>query len=85
MEDLIRLILTTVLSEAGLTGASFIILLLWTMRENKVREERYQQTIASNQEIIVEQVKKFDILKEIKKDVSELKSALAEKSEKELK
>ena len=82
MEDLIRLILTTVLSEAGLTGASFIILLLWTMRENKVREERYQQTIASNQEIIVEQVKKFDILKEIKEDVSELKSSLSEKSEK---
>ena len=82
MEDLIRLILTTVLSEAGLTGASFVILLLWTMRENKVREERYQQTIASNQEIIVEQVKKFDILQEIKEDVSELKSSLAEKSEK---
>ena len=82
MEDLIKLILTTVLSEAGLTGASFIILLLWTMRENKVREERYQQTIASNQEIIVEQVKKFDILKEIKEDVSELKSSLSEKSEK---
>ena len=82
MEDLIRLILTTVLSEAGLTGASFIILLLWTMRENKVREERYQQTIASNQEIIVEQVKKFDILKEIKEDVSELKSSLSEKSDK---
>ena len=82
MEDLIRLILTTVLSEAGLTGASFVILLLWTMRENKVREERYQQTIASNQEIIVEQVKKFDILKEIKEDVSELKSSLSEKSDK---
>ena len=82
MEDLIKLILTTVLSEAGLTGASFIILLLWTMRENKVREERYQQTIASNQEIIVEQVKKFDILKEIKEDVSELKSSLSEKSDK---
>lgn len=79
MEELIRLVLTTVLSEAGLTGASFIILLLWTMKENKTREEKYQETIANNQEIIIEQVKNFDILKEIKKDVSELKSSLSER------
>lgn len=47
----------------------FISLLVYVMRENKIRETKYQDTIEKNQEIILEQTKKFDIVKEIKEKV----------------
>lgn len=76
MEEILRLIFTTVFSEYGIIGACFLILLLWTMRENKERENRYQATIEKNQEIILEQAKNFDIVKEVRNDVSDLKSVV---------
>lgn len=76
MEELIKLILSTVFSEYGVVGACFIGLLLWTMRENKEREGKYQDTIAKNQEIILEQARNFDIVKEIREDVSDLKEVI---------
>lgn len=76
MEELIKLVFTSVFSEYGIIGACFVILLLWTMRENRDREDKYQETIAKNQEIILEQAKNFDIVKEIRIDVSELKEAI---------
>ena len=79
MEELVKLILSTVFSEYGVIGACFVILLLWTMKENKVREDRYQETISKNQEIILEQAKNFDIVKEIREDVSDLKVAVTKK------
>lgn len=81
MNELIKLILSTVFSEYGIIGASFVILLLWTMKENKDREGKYQDTISKNQEIILEQARNFDVVKEIKKDVSYLKIAITEKEE----
>lgn len=81
MEELVKLILSTVFSEYGVIGACFVILLLWTMKENKVREDRYQETISKNQEIILEQAKNFDIVKEIREDVSDLKVAVTKKGE----
>ena len=76
MEELIRHILSTVFSEYGIIGTCFVSLLLWTMKENKERELKYQETIGKNQEIILEQAKNFDIVKEIREDVSELKIAV---------
>lgn len=76
MEELIKLVFTSVFSEYGIIGACFVILLLWTMRENRDRENKYQETIAKNQEVILEQAKNFDIVKEIRFDVSELKEAM---------
>ena len=76
MEELIKLVFTSVFSEYGIIGACFVILLLWTMRENRDRENKYQETIAKNQEVILEQAKNFDIVKEIRFDVSELKEAI---------
>ena len=81
MEELVKLILSTVFSEYGVIGACFVILLLWTMKENKVREDRYQETISKNQEIILEQAKNFDVVKAIREDVSDLKVAVTKKGE----
>jgi len=77
MEDLIKLIFTSIFSENGIIGACFVLLLLWTMRENRERESKYQDTISKNQEIILEQAKNFDIVKEIKEDVTHLKNVIA--------
>ena len=76
MQELIKLIFTSIFSEYGVIGASFVVLLLWTMKENKDRESKYQDTIAKNQEIILEQARNFDVVKEIREDVSELKVAI---------
>ena len=77
MEDLIKLIFTSIFSENGIIGACFVLLLLWTMGENRERESKYQDTISKNQEIILEQAKNFDIVKEIKEDVTHLKNVIA--------
>jgi len=76
MQELIKLIFTSIFSEYGVIGACFVVLLLWTMKENKDREGKYQETIAKNQEIILEQARNFDIVKEIREDVSDLKIAI---------
>lgn len=76
MEELLELMFTTIFSEYGLIGISFICVLIWTMRENKDRESKYQETIQKNQDIILEQAKNFDIVKEIREDVSDLKTVM---------
>ena len=76
MQDLTKLIFTSVFSEYGIIGGCFVVLLLWTMKENKDRENKYHETITKNQEIIMEQARNFDIVKEIKRDVSDLKEAM---------
>lgn len=76
MEELVKLIFTTVFSEYGIIGACFVTLLLWTMKENLEREKRYQVTIEKNQEIILEQAKNFEVVKEIREDVCELKERI---------
>ena len=80
MEELTKLIFSSVFSENGIIGACFVVLLLWTMRENRERESKYQDTISKNQEIILEQAKNFDIVKEIKEDVAHLKIVVTKKN-----
>lgn len=50
----------------------FVSLLVYVMRENKDRESKYQKTIEKNLEIITEQAKNFDIVKEIKIKVDKI-------------
>lgn len=50
----------------------FVSLLVYVMRENKFREGKYQKTIEKNLEIITEQAKNFDIVKEIKIKVDKI-------------
>lgn len=49
-----------------------------TRKENKEREDKYQQVIEKNQEVIEEQAKSFGLLS---KDVSEIKQILGTRGE----
>lgn len=79
-----------VMLSQGAFGALFVWLLFSTRKEskellnstrqeNKEREDKYQQVIEKNQEVIEEQAKSFGSLS---KDVSEIKQILGTKGEK---
>ncbi|EJR56217.1 hypothetical protein IIM_01309 [Bacillus cereus VD107] len=78
-----------VMLSQGAFGALFVWLLFSTRKEskellestrqeNKEREDKYQQVIEKNQEVIEEQAKSFGSLS---KDVSEIKQILGTKGE----
>ncbi|HDR5353623.1 MULTISPECIES: BhlA/UviB family holin-like peptide [Bacillus cereus group] len=79
-----------VMLSQGAFGALFVWLLFSTRKEskellestrqeNKEREDKYQQVIEKNQEVIEEQAKAFGSLS---KEVSEIKQILGTKGEK---
>lgn len=47
-----------------------------TRQESKEREDKLQNTINKNQEIISDLADKFDVMEEIKKDVTDIKNKL---------
>lgn len=47
-----------------------------TREDSKNREEKLQNTIDKNQEIIADLADKFDVMEEIKKDVTDIKNKL---------
>lgn len=64
----------------GIWTILYVFLFVWTLRDSKSREQRYedredkyQDTISDNQEVIKELSKKFDVVEEIHKDVGEIK------------
>lgn len=63
------------ISDASYAGL-FVWLLYYTMSNNSKREEKYQNTINKNQEIIAEMTKKLSIVDEIQSDVKEIKETL---------
>lgn len=70
---------TTVISwigEFGIWAGLFIWLLLTTMKENKVREEKLYKTIDENQSVINKLADSLNVVKEIKEDLEEIKSGL---------
>lgn len=62
--------------QQGVWAILFVFMLLYTLKENKKREEKYQETIKQNQEIILSLSDKFEVVEEIKNDVNEIKSRL---------
>lgn len=69
-------ILKQILSEYGFIGAVFTCLLYYVMAENSKRELRYQSTIEKNQEVILTQAKNFEIVKDMKDDIEDLKEII---------
>lgn len=63
------------ISDASYAGL-FIWLLYYTMSNNSKREEKYQNTINKNQEIIAEMAKKLSVVDDIQVDVKEIKETL---------
>ena len=63
------------LLEKGGFAALFVWMLFYTMKNNKERELKYQETITKNQTVIEEQAKAFTTLS---KDVTEIKQILVD-------
>ncbi|WP_131100638.1 BhlA/UviB family holin-like peptide [Bacillus sp. SYJ] len=61
--------------QQGAFVALFVWMLLTTQKTNEQREEKYQQVIDKNQQVIEEQAKTFG---SISKDVTEIKQKLFE-------
>ena len=60
----------------GAWAVLFVWLLIDTRKESKYREEKLQGIINKNQEVISELADKFDVVKNIQDDVTEIKNKL---------
>ena len=68
-------ILKTIVSQ-GVWAVLFVWLLIDTRKESKTREEKLQNIINKNQEVISELAEKFNVVEDIQEDVSEIKIKL---------
>lgn len=71
--------LKIIFSQNGLFCTLFLGLITFVLYTNNKRELRYQETIEQNQNIILKQAKNFDIVKEIKDDIDDLKLMMVSK------
>lgn len=69
----------SVLNEYGFIGAIFTCLLVYVLRENSLREGKYQDTIEKNQEVILTQAKNLEVVKDIQDDIADLKNTIVRK------
>lgn len=60
----------------GAWAILFVWLLIDTRKESKTREEKLQNIINKNQEVIGELADKFNVVEDIKEDVEEIKTKL---------
>ncbi|MBS4959057.1 MAG: bacteriocin [Clostridium sp.] len=60
----------------GAWAVLFVWLLIDTRKESKVREEKLQEIINKNQEVISELADKFDVVEDIQSDVTDIKNKL---------
>lgn len=68
--------LTKTIVSQGAWAALFIWLLIETRKESRLREEKLQNVISKNQEVISELATKFNVVEEIKEDVEEIKNKI---------
>ena len=64
------------IASQGSWAILFIWLLIDTRKESKTREEKLQSIINKNQEVISDLAEKFDVVEDIKADVSDIKIKL---------
>ena len=74
-------LLKTIVSQ-GAWAVLFVWLLIDTRKESKAREEKLQNIINKNQEVISELAEKFDVVENIESDVKEIKIKLDGKEDK---
>lgn len=65
----------TIISQ-GAWAVLFVWLLMDTRKESKTREERLQNVINKNQEVISDLADKFEVVESIKEDVKEIKEKI---------
>lgn len=68
-------LIKTIVSQ-GAWAVLFVWLLIDTRKESKTREEKLQSIINKNQEVISELAEKFDVVEDIKADVTDIKIKL---------
>ncbi|WP_321834721.1 BhlA/UviB family holin-like peptide [Clostridium butyricum] len=68
-------LLKTIVSQ-GAWAVLFVWLFVDTRKESKTREEKLQNVINKNQEVISELAEKFDVVEDIKEDVKEIKNKI---------
>ncbi|MEX0084820.1 BhlA/UviB family holin-like peptide [Clostridium butyricum] len=74
-------LLKTIVSQ-GAWAVLFVWLFIDTRKESKTREEKLQNIINKNQEVISELAEKFDVVENIESDVKEIKIKLDGKEDK---
>ncbi|MDK2587549.1 BhlA/UviB family holin-like peptide [Romboutsia sedimentorum] len=75
MENLIA----KLLSEYGFVITAFACLLYYVLNENSKRELRYENIINKNQKVIITQAKSFEVVKDMKADIEDLKEVILNK------
>lgn len=65
-----------VIAGQGVFAVLFVWLLIDTRKESKSREEKLQEIINKNQEVISELAEKFDVVENIQEDVKDIKIKL---------
>lgn len=68
-------VINTVASQ-GIWACLFVWMLFKTMKENKLREDKMNETIEKNQSIIQSLAKSLEMVNEIQEDIEEIKSGL---------
>lgn len=68
-------LIKTIVSQ-GSWAILFVWLLIDTRKESKTREEKLQSIINKNQEVISDLAEKFDVVEDIKSDVTDIKIKL---------
>jgi predicted nuclease with TOPRIM domain len=60
----------------GLGYALFVFLLIYVLKTTKDREQKLNETITENQNIIVKLTEKFNIVEDIKEDIKGIKDKI---------
>lgn len=60
--------------QTGIFASLFVYLFFYMLKDSKAREVKYQETINKNQEIINDLAKQFNVMKDVKEDVEQIKA-----------
>lgn len=60
----------------GIFACLFTYLLLYVLKTNSKREDKYQTTIDKNQTIIQDLANKFNVIEKVQKDVEDIKNKI---------
>ena len=71
MEELLKMAMSQ-----GIWCLASVLLVIYAFKTNQSREEKYQNTIENNQNVISNLTKNIDVVTEIKTDVEEIKEKL---------
>lgn len=69
-------VIINAIATQGIWACLFVFMLFKTMKENKLREDKMNETIDKNQTVIQSLAKSLEMVNEIKRDVEEIKGGI---------